>query len=157
MPENAPPGVTIRAATADELDRATELRGVMAREMGRTWDDDHPEWRAHFAAYWRAKQIAGETQCYVAERHGAIVASVLASLCDDYRRTALDQPRGYVNGLYVPPELRRQGVGRRLMAAALEWLRARGCESVRLHASDAGRPLYASLGFKEGDEMVLHL
>jgi ribosomal protein S18 acetylase RimI-like enzyme len=151
------PEMTIRPARAEEFDRVAVLRGKMASEMGRTWDDDHPDWRLHFAKYWRAKQNAGETQCFVAECDGAIVASVLASLCDEYRRTALGETRGYVNGLYVPPELRRRGIGRDLMAAALGWLRERGCESVRLHASDAGRPLYAALGFKESDEMVLKL
>jgi GNAT superfamily N-acetyltransferase len=151
------PEPTIRPATLDEFDRIADVRGTMAAEMGRTWDEHHQGWRPRFAAYWRAKQDAGDTQCFVIDVDGAIAGMALASVTDDYRRTTFGLPRGFINGVYVPPGLRRRGIGRRLMHAALGWLRARGCESVRLHSSVEGRPLYASLGFKEGDEMVLQL
>jgi hypothetical protein len=39
----------------------------------------------------------------------------------------------------------------------VEWCRAQGFHSVRLAASDAGRPLYQSLGFNPTHEMKLEL
>jgi GNAT superfamily N-acetyltransferase len=151
------PEPTVRPATAGEMDIVAAVRGRMAAEMGRGWDASHPGWQPRFAAYWRAKQIAGEAQCFVVECDGDVVGMALASMSDDYRRVTLGLPRGYVNGVFVAPNLRRRGLGRELVGAALAWLRERGCESVRLHSSVEGRPLYASLGFKDGDEMVLHL
>src|SRR5258708_5557544 len=41
---------------------------------------------------------------------------------------------GYLEGWYVEPELRRQGIGRKLVAAAEPWARSRGCGEM---ASDA--------------------
>ena len=151
------PDISIRPAGAPELGRAASMRGAMAREMGSDWDLRHPGWEARFAEFWRDKQAAGAAQCFFAECAGAVAGMVLVSIADEYRGAAFGEPRGYVNGMYVVPEMRRQGVGRALMLAAIEWARRRNCVNVRLRASDDGRPLYASLGFKTGTEMELSL
>jgi len=39
----------------------------------------------------------------------------------------------------------------------IEWCRKEGFVNVQLHASDQGRPLYESLGFKPTSEMQLKL
>jgi len=63
--------------------------------------------------------------------------------------------RGYVLNLYVHPEHRRNGLGRRLMELAEEELRRRGVELLVLHATEKGRPLYAQLGWVAGTaEMI---
>ena len=45
------------------------------------------------------------------------------------------------------------GMGWSPQAFTIDWCRAQGIARVRLHASDAGRPLYASLGFTPTTEM----
>jgi ribosomal protein S18 acetylase RimI-like enzyme len=151
------PDVVIRSAASDDLDRAAQLRGAMAREMGHDWEQLHPGWQPRFAGYWADRQNAGRAQCFFAEHDGALAGMCFASITDEYRSVALDEPRGYINGVYVKPELRRRGIARSLTLASVAWLRERGCVAVRLRASDAGRPLYASLGFKTGVEMELFL
>jgi aminoglycoside 6'-N-acetyltransferase I len=37
------------------------------------------------------------------------------------------KPVGYIEGWYVDPDVRREGVGRRLVEAAEAWARSRGC------------------------------
>ena len=59
--------------------------------------------------------------------------------------------------VYTEPAYRRRGLARRLMIAMLDWLRQQGYGTVSLHASDYGRPLYESLGFKVTNEMRLQL
>ena len=39
----------------------------------------------------------------------------------------------------------------------IDWCRKEGFSAVSLHACDAGRPLYASLGFQPTNEMTLRL
>jgi hypothetical protein len=39
------------------------------------------------------------------------------------------------------------------MKELMDWASARGCDRVVLHASDAGRDLYESLGFVRTNEM----
>jgi GNAT superfamily N-acetyltransferase len=48
----------------------------------------------------------------------------------------------------TPPEHRRKGMGRALLSQVIEDYRRRGVERFYLGASEAGRPLYASLGFE---------
>jgi ribosomal protein S18 acetylase RimI-like enzyme len=57
---------------------------------------------------------------------------------------------GLVHDLVVEPGLRRQGIGRALMAAADEWLRERDIDSVELNVWDFNEGalrLYESLGY----------
>lgn len=56
--------------------------------------------------------------------------------------------RPMIVNVYTEPAYRRRRLARRLMEAMLEWLRHEGYGTVSLHASDYGRPLYESLGFK---------
>ena len=63
--------------------------------------------------------------------------------------------RAWILNVYTDPEYRRRGIARRLMQTMIEWCRQAGFQSVALHSSDAGRPLYQSLGFKPTDEMKL--
>ena len=58
-----------------------------------------------------------------------------------------------VVNVYTEPEFRRQGLARRLLATMLDWARRNGVDSVILHATDAARPLYTSLGFEPTNEM----
>jgi GNAT superfamily N-acetyltransferase len=66
-------------------------------------------------------------------------------------------PRGNILNVYTRPESRRIGLARRLMEAALEWCSLHGVRAVILHASDDGRRLYESLGFKPTNEMRILL
>lgn len=65
--------------------------------------------------------------------------------------------RGYILNVFVDPALRGAGVGRALMDAATAEGRCRGLDVLVLHASAMGRPLYESLGWRAGSEMLLTL
>ena len=65
--------------------------------------------------------------------------------------------RAWVVNMFTEPEHRRRGLARRLMQAIIEWCGAAGVRSLYLHASDDGRPLYESIGFKPTNEMRLAL
>jgi GNAT superfamily N-acetyltransferase len=54
---------------------------------------------------------------------------------------------GWIGALGVLPRHRRRGIGRRLTAEAVAWLRERGARTVLLYATDAGRPVYDREGF----------
>jgi GNAT superfamily N-acetyltransferase len=62
-------------------------------------------------------------------------------------------PIPLVVNVYTEPRWRKQGIARALMRAMMEWATAEGFDRVFLHASDAGRPLYVSIGFAPTNEM----
>jgi GNAT superfamily N-acetyltransferase len=59
--------------------------------------------------------------------------------------------------MWVDAAHRRKGIGRKLVEAAVEEAKARGVTWMMLHATDEGRALYESMGWKPGNEMVLKL
>jgi GNAT superfamily N-acetyltransferase len=65
--------------------------------------------------------------------------------------------RCWIQNVYVKPEFRRRGIARQIMLALLDWCRVQGFDSVSLHASSDGRPLYEGLGFLPTNEMRLSL
>ena len=62
-------------------------------------------------------------------------------------------PQGLIVNVYTERAWRRKGVADALMRELLQWCRGNGIESVVLHASDEGRPLYEKLGFRPTNEM----
>lgn len=65
--------------------------------------------------------------------------------------------RAWILNMYTEPEARRRGLAKRLLEVMIEWCRANGFRAVSLHASDAGRPLYESVGFEATNEMRLKI
>ncbi|HOX06521.1 MAG TPA: GNAT family N-acetyltransferase [Planctomycetota bacterium] len=109
------------------------------------------------AAWTRRKLQAGEYRAWLmVDRDGRPVAGaglLLQETCPGPRNPS--GRAGCVMNVYTAPELRGRGLARRLMETILAWCRGNGYPTVTLHASDAGRPLYESLGFKPTNEMRL--
>src|SRR6266550_1058805 len=62
-------------------------------------------------------------------------------------------PQGLVVNVYTERAWRRRGVADALMRELLRWCSGNGVESIVLHASGEGRPLYQKLGFTPTNEM----
>ena len=80
---------------------------------------------------------------------GQIIASVMAGY---------DGHRGWVNYLAVHPQNQRKGIGRRVMDAAEEALRAAGCPKVNLQVRTSNTGVitfYKKLGFRTDDVVSL--
>jgi GNAT superfamily N-acetyltransferase len=58
-----------------------------------------------------------------------------------------------VVNVYTEPAWRHKGMARALMATLMQWARTERFDRLVLHASDAARPLYISLGFVPTNEM----
>lgn len=78
--------------------------------------------------------------CWVWEEHGEVVGTVTT--------TSYGKRLAWIGMMLVHPDWRRQGIGRALMVQALDYLEQRRIETIKLDATEMGRPLYASLGFE---------
>ena len=63
----------------------------------------------------------------------------------------------YLMSLYTEREFRRRGVASLIIETAIAWCRAHGYDRVNLDASEAGKSLYETFGFKPGYSMRLQL
>jgi dihydropteroate synthase len=141
------------------------IGAVTVRELApgewRTWRDlrtralvDAPDAFAQLAsevagltdAEWQDRvSVRADRAVLVAEHAGAAIGTCVLVLTDDRRRTNLF-------AMWVAPEARRTGAGRRLIEAAIVWARRRALSAIELSVSvPAGpaRALYHRLGFRD--------
>ncbi len=57
-------------------------------------------------------------------------------------------PVGWLGSIAVAAEWRRRGIGRAMTDGLCSRLRAAGCQTLSLEATDAGRPMYEQMGFR---------
>jgi ribosomal protein S18 acetylase RimI-like enzyme len=97
---------------------------------------------------------------FLAESDGKVVGSIACQVETlPYPDVTVPSFRryGYIWNVYVEPAARRMGIAGALVQAALGHLRAIGCTTAVLHASDAGEQVYSNAGFSLAKEMRLDL
>jgi ribosomal protein S18 acetylase RimI-like enzyme len=86
-------------------------------------------------------------QMFVAELEGRVVGFLWLAIMP----TMTDPRGGYIKNIYVVPELRRQGLGTRLLEKADEWFQQMGAKTAQLSASVANPEairLYEKMGYE---------
>ena len=112
-----------------------------------------PDWRERLERDFAEQMAAGTMGWFVAQDEGHIVGTAAAMLSAG-RSNVLRDITATLAGIYVVPGHRRRGIARELTERAIAWCKEHGCVRIRLQASEAGRPLYESLGFKTFREMM---
>jgi predicted N-acetyltransferase YhbS len=117
--------IELRLMTEEDLQGADNLRRLAG------WNQTAEDW---------ARMLRLEpTGCFVAALGGAVVGTVTT--------TTYGHALAWVGMMLVHPELRRQGIGTRLMQQALRSLHDKKLQCIKLDATPAGFPLYQQLGF----------
>jgi len=139
----------IRLATADDIAEWSALRAQL-------WPAESAEAHAVEAAQWMS---APDTDALLAfDSKGRLVGFVEVAL-RDYAEGCRSSPVGYVEGWFVIPGQRHQGVGRALIRAAEDWARAGGCVEI---ASDTevgntgAQAAHHRLGFERVGTIVVY-
>ncbi len=156
--------VTVRRATAADLDTVVALRIALLREYdghpiyGRLRADAEQRARPMFAAQLDAEN---EVMFLAEEEHRPPPFGVMR--CVETAASPLLVPERYcyVSSVYVEPAYRRQGVLHAMFARALEWCAERGLPEMRLHnvgSSVSSASAWDSLGFEVVEQVrVLRL
>lgn len=150
--------VWIRPAVSSDLATIVDLRLAMYEDMaaadaGRT---PPPESFRRDNERWVAEHLGRDFFAWIAELDGRPVAS--AGLIWFEHPPGKLNPIGkeaYILNVYTRPDARRLGLARALMERLVEEARFAGVRRIWLRASDAGRPLYESMGFRPGNYMEL--
>lgn len=131
------------------------------------------EWIALRHALWPsapAEEHRSEAQAMLWEQKKAIAFLVRladgtaagfaeASLRHDYVNGCASSPVAFLEGIYVRPDRRRQGLARLLCLAVEEWARGLGCRElasdVELH-NTGSQTMHDALGFEETERVVYY-
>lgn len=126
---------------------------------------DAQEWLRLRCALWPEDSTAEHTEeitrffavqsqmvVFVAVEPGGGLRGLLEAGLREYAEECNTSPVGYIEGWYVDPEVRGQGIGRALVTVAEAWARGKGCSEM---ASDAqydnalSREAHRRLGYEE--------
>ena len=94
---------------------------------------------------------------WLAIDESGVIGFAEAALRRDYVNGCETSPVAFLEGIYVAPQARRQGIGRTLDRTVRDWAMLRGC---REYASDAlidnreSYAFHAALGFEETERVV---
>jgi GNAT superfamily N-acetyltransferase len=146
----------IRVAEVGDAERIAAQRRRMFVAMGKVDDDKMQEMYEAFVPWVRERLADGSYLGWLAWNGEVPVAGAGMYLMDFPPHWRDPRPvRAYLLNFYVEPEERRKGLAFGLLKKVLVEARSRGIRVVSLHASPAGRPLYARMGFEPSNEMML--
>lgn len=89
--------------------------------------------------------------------NGAICGS--GAVCMQREMPSPDDISGlsaYIMNVYVRPQYRGRGLGRRIVKALIAFAQGKGCGKIYLETTDMARKLYAGSGFRELKDMMIY-
>ena len=164
MPSDTQNMPIVRRATPADLPRIGRLGALLVEEH---YDFDprrflaaRPGTPEGYASFISTQLEDPDVAVLVAADDGEVIGYAYAAV-EGYDYMALRGPAGVLHDIIVDPGHRGRGVGRQLLAAALEFLRSRGVPRVVLSTAErneAAQHLFASIGFRRTMiEMTLEL
>ncbi len=102
-------------------------------------------------------QAGAVDAAFVAVRPSGELAGFLEASLRKYADGCSSSPVGYIEGWYVDSDLRRQGVGGLLVAAAEAWAHGQGCSEMAsdcLLDNHASLAAHLALGYEEAERLI---
>ncbi len=150
---------TIRRATLDDVPAILFQRRSMFTEMGAGSPEEMDRMEAGFEPWLRQKMAEARYHGWFAVTDSGELAAGAGLWLMDWPPTVIEPNtrRAYMLNVYTYAPYRQRGLAHRLTQTVIAWCRTNGFHLVVLHASDAGRPVYESMGFQLSNEMKLRL
>lgn len=89
-----------------------------------------------------------------------VEAFCTVSLRNDYVEGCTASPTGYLEGIYVNAEYRNKGVGKKLVDAAVEWSKSKGCIEFGSDAelsNISSQKFHDAIGMTEANKVVSYI
>jgi ribosomal protein S18 acetylase RimI-like enzyme len=145
--------ITIRPAIASDQEQLGHFGGALMRlhhtaDPKRFIQVEHPE--AGYGRFLVSQLSNPNGLVMVAEYSGAVIGYVFADV-ESTNWMELRGPCGVVQDVYVDEAARRLGAGRKLMSAAIAWIRSKGRTQVVLMTksrNEHAQHLFTTLGFR---------
>ena len=142
-------GLGIRVATSADCRALAEMRYRFRTELA---SPEEPKSRfVRRCTSWMKKRFRAGSRtwrCWVVDDGSQLLGHVCVQLFEKMPNPVNEREvHAHLTNLYVIPEMRGRGLGRKLLKTAASWCRARGVDAVILWASPASKSLYRRGGF----------
>ncbi|MDD5639297.1 MAG: GNAT family N-acetyltransferase [Candidatus Pacebacteria bacterium] len=110
--------------------------------------------------FYKALRSRKNAIIYICKDKEKLVGFIKLSLRNDYVEGSNSSPVGYVEGIYIDPNYRGLGLGRKLFKFGEKWSFERGCNE---YAADSNFPekesqkILSRIGFKEVNRIICYL
>ena len=143
-----------RIASADDMELLVRSRLDTLRAVNRLG----PDYRFSdgFVRASREYFLSGDQETVLAVDGGRVLGC--ATMCYITLMPTFSHPSGkraHLMNVYTDPALRRQGIAFRMVSMLIENAWKRGATEISLDATEAGRPLYRKLGFRDSGECMV--
>lgn len=142
--------IEYKKVTAELLETALKLRREM---LGIIYGKDESEFEGEFTRLSEEFFKNGDQTTVLAYDGDKPVGC--ATICYITLMPTNDHPAGkraHIMNVYTNASYRRQGIAQKMVTTLLDEAKARGVTYISLDATESGRPLYKTLGFKENEE-----
>ena len=147
--------IAIRRATPADAARLARLRYEFRTSL-RPPAESMESFVPRCTAWMQDRLSSSSWLCWVAESAGAIVGHVWLGIIEKIPNPGPENElHGYITNAYVQDGLRNQGIGARLLDAALSYCKAYGVDSVILWPTERSRSLYERYGFTRAENVML--
>ncbi len=143
--------VTIRKADSSDLEELVRWREVVLREVfSIPAGENMTELLAANRAYYQTALENGEhVACFACAGEKIVGCGGVCLYREIPSPDNLSGKCGYLMNIYTLPDLRQQGVGKKVVQWLVQEAKRRGAEKIYLEASKQAYPLYRSLGFQD--------
>ena len=143
-----------RIATADDIDLMLQSRMETLRDVNRLGDDYR--FGEDFQEANRMYFLNGDHDTVLALDEDRVVGC--ASICYIRMMPTFSHPTGkraHLMNVYTDPARRREGIAAKMVSLLIEQAWSKGATEISLDATEAGRPLYRKLGFRDSHECMV--
>jgi aminoglycoside 6'-N-acetyltransferase I len=138
---------TIRPANAADRDEWLRLRQAL-------WPEESVQSLINDQQVW-LREV--DCRAFVAERAGGGLCGFLEAAIRPCNVNGVIGRFGYIEGWFVDPDVREQGIGSALVQAAEDWIKAQGCLEILSDArinNQLSQTAHTALGFAEVERLV---
>ena len=143
-----------RIATIDDIEELMDIRLEMLRIVNNLKEDQ--DFSDELVTYSRKYFIDGNQETCLAYDNGVGIGCASISYIEVM--PTFSHPTGkraHLMNVYTKAEYRRKGIARKMVQMLIEDAKRKGVSEISLDATESGRPLYESLGFKASEECMV--
>lgn len=147
----------IKRATRDDIELLVDNRMEFVTSIRDIVNED--EFRLETRLYFDSHLEDGSIVCYIGVDEGKIVSSCILCIYQTLPTpSSLNGKNGLLLNVYTVIDYRRKGLAKMLLTKLIQEARDLKISKIHLDYTEAGYPLYCSLGFMKKDhEMCLNL